>query len=99
MCDTRDKSLKTGSGNERNNITKNPHPTLKPVSLCEYLARLVLPPERETPRKIVVPFAGTGSEMAGALRAGWDEVVGIEYEEEYCGIAEKRIPALEVQGE
>jgi site-specific DNA-methyltransferase (adenine-specific) len=99
MCGTRDKSLKTGSGNERNNITKNPHPTLKPVSLCEYLARLVLPPERETPRKIVVPFAGTGSEMAGALRAGWDEVVGIEYEEEYCGIAEKRIPALEVQGD
>jgi site-specific DNA-methyltransferase (adenine-specific) len=80
-------------------ITKNPHPTLKPVSLCEYLARLVLPPKRETPRKIVVPFAGTGSEMAGALRAGWDEVVGIEYEEEYCDIAEKRIPALEVQGE
>jgi site-specific DNA-methyltransferase (adenine-specific) len=99
MCGTRDKSLKTGSGNERNNITKNPHPTLKPVSLCEYLARLVLPPKRETPRKIVVPFAGTGSEMAGALRAGWDEVIGIEYEEEYCDIAEKRIPALEVQGD
>ena len=77
----------------------NSHPTLKPISLCEYLAKLILPPERESSRKIIVPFAGTGSEMAGSLKAGWDEVIGIEYEEEYCEIAEKRIPGLLNNGE
>lgn len=67
--------LKSGTNNsakdgERNpNLTtKNPHPTLKPVSLCEYLAKLILPPTENS--KLIVPFAGTGSEMAGALKAG-----------------------------
>lgn len=69
----------------------NPHPTVKPLALTEHLARLLLPPERDTPRRILVPFAGSGSEIIGALRAGWDEAVGIEREPEYVAIAEKRI--------
>ena len=69
----------------------NNHPTVKPLSLCEYLARLLLPPERDTPRRLLVPFAGSGSEILGALEAGWDEAVGIEREVEYCDIAERRI--------
>ncbi|HEX6956383.1 MAG TPA: DNA methyltransferase, partial [Ferrovibrio sp.] len=70
---------------------KNTHPTVKPLALTEYLARLLLPPERDTPRRILVPFAGSGSEIIGALRAGWDKAVGIEREPEYVAIAEQRI--------
>ena len=44
-----------------------------------------------TPRRLLVPFCGSGSEIIGALRAGWDEVVGIEIEPEYIEIAEQRI--------
>lgn len=73
---------------------RNHHPTVKPLDLCEWLARLILPPIRETPRRLLVPFSGSGSEMIGALRAGWDEVVGIELSAEYVEIAEHRIKAL-----
>lgn len=70
---------------------RNHHPTVKPLALCEYLARLILPPKRDTPRRLLVPFSGSGSEMIGALLAGWDEVVGIEREAEYVAIAEARL--------
>lgn len=71
----------------------NTHPTLKPIDLCKYLARLILPPPRVDgkPRRLLVPFSGAGSEMIGALQAGWDEVVGIELEAEYDTIAKARI--------
>jgi len=70
---------------------QNTHPTVKPLELCKYLATLLLPPEREMPRRILVPFAGSGSEMIGALLAGWDEVVGIERERDYVAIANARL--------
>lgn len=74
---------------------KNHHPTVKPIALTKYLATLLLPPKEYTPRKILVPFAGVASEMIGAIQAGWEEVVGIELEREYCEIAEKRIEYYE----
>jgi site-specific DNA-methyltransferase (adenine-specific) len=74
------------------------HPTLKPLKLTEYLARLLLPPartrEREPsspPRTLLVPFCGAGSEMIGGLCAGWDEVVGIDSDPKACEWAEQRI--------
>lgn len=70
---------------------KNGHPCVKPLWLCQYLATLILPPARKTPRRLLVPFSGTGSEIIGALLAGWDEVVGIELDENYIRIAEFRI--------
>ena len=79
------------AGAGRNGGTRNPHPTVKPIALTTYLARLILPPERDTPRRILVPFAGTGSEIIGARLAGWDEAIGIELEPEYAAIAEARI--------
>lgn len=69
----------------------NRHPTVKPLELCKYLATLLLPPARETPRCILVPFAGSGSEMIGCLLAGWDEVIGIEKDRGYVAIAEARL--------
>jgi len=55
---------------------RNGHPTIKPIELARYLARLILPPGEG--RRLLVPYAGVGSEMIGALRAGWGHVVGIQ---------------------
>lgn len=69
------------------------HPTLKPIALAKYLATLLLPPENYAPRRILVPFSGVGSEMIGAALAGWEQIVGIEFDTEngYVDIAHKRI--------
>lgn len=69
----------------------NIHPTVKPINLIKYLTTLLLPPVEYAPRRIMVPFAGSGSEMIGAMLAGWEDVVGIERESEYAEIARKRI--------
>ena len=72
---------------------KNSHPTLKPIDLCTYLAKMLLPPVEYSPRRIFVPFAGAGSEMIGAGRAGWDEIEGVELDTdgEYIPTANKRL--------
>ena len=64
----------------------NKHPTVKPTALTKWLATLLLPPDSVKPRRLLVPFAGSGSEMVGAIQAGWDEVVGIEQSEQYAEI-------------
>jgi len=76
----------------RKSARHNPHPCCKPLALCEYLARLIVPPPeyRDTAR-LLVPFAGSGSEMIGAVQAGWQNVAGIEISEEYIEIAKQRI--------
>jgi site-specific DNA-methyltransferase (adenine-specific) len=75
--------------NKREKINNN-HPCLKSIDLCTYLATLLLPPLEYAPRRILVPFAGAGSEMIGCLKAGWEEIVGIELIEEYIPIIEAR---------
>jgi hypothetical protein len=82
------KNPRAGAG--RGGGAKNFHPTVKPIALCEYLARLIMP---ANPDAILVPFSGSGSEMIGALRAGWPVVVGIERENPYVEIARRRIAA------
>jgi DNA modification methylase len=83
-------SPRTGAG--RSSGSRNHHPTLKPIALTSYLAKLILPPKRvDTQRCLLVPFSGSGSEIIGALQAGWDDVTGIEQSEEYCAIARARI--------
>lgn len=69
----------------------NDHPTIKPLALCEYLARLILQPERKAPRRLLVPFSGSGSEMIGALSAGWDHVSGIEKDDQFVATARRRL--------
>jgi hypothetical protein len=69
----------------------NVHPTVKPIDLTRYLATLLLPPSSVKRRRLLVPFSGSGSEMAGGILAGWDEVVGVEQSAEYCAIAEQRL--------
>jgi hypothetical protein len=72
---------------------KNEHRTVKPLSLTTWLATLMLPPTRASggARRLLVPFAGSGSEMIGALRAGWEEVVGIELDEGHAATARERL--------
>ncbi len=80
-------SPRAGAG--RTGGARNHHPTLKPISLTEYIARLIMPPCQDS--MLLVPFSGAGSEVIGALKAGWSIVVGIEREEEYVAISRARI--------
>lgn len=68
---------------------RNTHPTVKPIDLCAYLAKLLLPPGGS--RRLLVPFSGSGSEIIGALRAGWLEAVGIENDPGYVAASRHRI--------
>jgi DNA modification methylase len=68
----------------------NAHPTVKPLKLTEYLARLIKPAGGGD---LIVPFSGSGSEMRGAQLAGWERVVGIEQDPAYIAIARKRLSA------
>jgi DNA modification methylase len=80
------------AGANRKTGARNHHPTLKPIDLTRYLARLILPPARANGvRRILVPYSGVGSEMIGAMRAGWDQIEGIEMEADYVQIAEARL--------
>jgi len=69
----------------------NSHPTVKPLALCKWLATLLLPPDAYAPRRLFVPFAGSGSEMIGADIAGWEEIIGVEFMAEYTQLAKSRI--------
>jgi len=89
MAGTLDKSLKTGSGNERNNVMKNNHPTVKPQSLMEYLCTLTRTP---TGGIVLDPFMGSGTTGIACVKTGRD-FIGIEMDEQYFEIAEKRIEA------
>jgi DNA modification methylase len=92
MSGTSNQSLKTGSGNTRNNLRHNCHPTVKPIELNKYLANLILPSKRgSAPRRLLVPFCGSGSEIIGGLLAGWESVTGIERDTGFVEIAAARI--------
>jgi site-specific DNA-methyltransferase (adenine-specific) len=80
-----------GIGSNRSRQVKNNHPTVKPLALCQWLATLLLPPAAYAPRRLLVPFSGSGSEMIGGLQAGWDLVMGIEKEAEYVELTQARI--------
>jgi len=86
MSGTKDKSLLTGTGNERNNMNQNFHPTVKPIKLMQYLVRLITPPNG----KILDPFCGSGTTGIACKLEGF-EFVGIEQDPEYTKIAQARI--------
>lgn len=69
----------------------NIHPTQKPIALTKWLATLLLPPKEYAPRRILVPFAGMGSEAIGTLLAGWEETVAVELYQDYCDAMEGRV--------
>jgi site-specific DNA-methyltransferase (adenine-specific) len=63
----------------------NIHPTVKPLKLMRYLARLVTPPGGV----VLDPFAGSGTTGLAARAEGFESVL-IEREAEYCRIIERR---------
>ena len=76
---------------QRNNsVASNNHPTVKPTELMQYLVKLV------TPKNGIVldPFMGSGSTGKACMLEGFD-FIGIELDEEYIKIAEKRIAYAE----
>jgi site-specific DNA-methyltransferase (adenine-specific) len=66
--------------------SQNFHSTVKPIALMEYLIRLVTPPGGV----VLDPFMGSGSTGCAAVKLGF-KFIGIEQDEEYVGIARKRI--------
>ena len=68
--------------------TSNNHPTLKPIALNEKILKLFKTPNDD---KIVYPFAGSGSEVIGGLKAGFTNWVGCEINPDYVEIAKARI--------
>lgn len=69
---------------------QNFHPTVKPVSLMQYLCRLITP----ATGIVLDPFMGSGTTGIGAVTEGFS-FIGIEREKEYCEIARARIRAWE----
>lgn len=67
---------------------ENKHPTLKPISLNTQILKLFKTPN---PQKIIFPFAGSGSEIIGGIKAGFNDWNGCELSSEYIKIANARI--------
>ena len=67
---------------------QNNHPTLKPIDLNYRILKLFKLP---TDQKICYPFAGSGSEIIGGIKAGFENWVGCEINAEYVAIANARI--------
>jgi len=65
---------------------KNNHPTVKPLSLMEYLIKLVT---REN-AIVLDPFLGSGTTAIACVKLN-RQFIGIEKEAEYIKIAEARI--------
>jgi site-specific DNA-methyltransferase (adenine-specific) len=76
------------SANPKHSIQSNFHPTVKPVRLMQYLARLITPPNG----KVLDPFNGSGTTGIACVLEGF-EYTGLELDEEYCKISEARISA------
>ena len=67
-------------------VSRNVHPTVKPIALMRWLVRLVCPPGGV----VLDCFAGSGSTGCATVLEGFD-FVGIEREAEYVEVARVRI--------
>jgi site-specific DNA-methyltransferase (adenine-specific) len=75
-----------GMFKDRNTVSKNFHPTVKPTDLMRQLIRLVTPPGGV----VLDPFTGSGSTGKAAILEGF-EFIGCELTEEYLPIIEGRL--------
>ncbi len=64
----------------------NNHPTVKPISLCDWLVKLVTPPNGI----VLDPFNGSGSTGRAAMINEF-KYIGIDLSQEYIDISERRI--------
>lgn len=98
--DTGGESVRTGFGDtgtvarffycakasKRERGAGNTHPTVKPLTLCDWLVKLVTPPGGT----VLDPFMGSGSTAVAARAAGF-KFVGIELDDAHLTIARNRI--------
>lgn len=82
---------KNGTGTVRG-VSKNDHPTVKPIALMRYLIKLITPEGG----KVLDPFMGSGSTGMAAVLEGKD-FVGMEMDKDYLEIAEARVAWAEKQ--
>jgi len=97
-CEGLEEVMKKGNGSHNGRVdtdpvsarfqtmTKNHHPTVKPVSLMRYLCKLITPPHG----MVLDPYMGSGSTGIACKLEGFD-FTGIEIDPEYIKIAEARI--------
>ena len=71
---------------EREDGTKIQHPTVKPLTLLEWLVELITPPNGT----VLDPFAGSGTTLQAALNKGFTPI-GIEQDADYIKLIEKRL--------
>ena len=71
---------------EREDGTKIQHPTVKPLTLLEWLVELITPPGGT----VLDPFAGSGTTLQAALNKGFTPI-GIEQDADYIKLIEKRL--------
>ena len=71
---------------EREDGTKIQHPTVKPLTLLEWLVELITPPGGI----VLDPFAGSGTTLQAALNKGFTPI-GIEQDADYIKLIEKRL--------
>lgn len=67
-------------------LTGNNHPTVKPLSLCDWLVKMVTPPNGI----VLDPFNGSGSTGKAAILNDF-RYIGIDLSQEYLDISEARI--------
>jgi site-specific DNA-methyltransferase (adenine-specific) len=80
---------KDGTATDRVTITRNAHPTVKPLKLMQYLLTLGSRPGDT----VLDPFLGSGTTAMAAKSLG-RRIIGIEREREYFEIAKARVAAI-----
>lgn len=91
------RNKETETPHQRNkSVAVNNHPTLKPIALNERILKLFKTPNED---KIVYPFAGSGSEVIGGIKAGFNNWTGCEINPDYVEIAKARIDHWTTQDE
>jgi len=85
-----EKTLKGENGTPYGRWKKleNNHPTLKPIDLNAKILKLFKTPNEQ---RICYPFAGSGSEIIGGLKADFQNWTACEINQEYVDIANARI--------
>lgn len=78
--------VRGNDNNAKDQKAKNHHPTVKPIALMRWLARLVTPPDGV----VLDPFMGSGTTGVACVEEGFS-FIGIEREAEYHAIATARV--------
>jgi DNA modification methylase len=74
------------NSSERPRAGDTAHPTVKPLTSCSYLVRLVTPPGGT----VLEPFAGSGTTLEACVIEGF-HAIGIEREADYLPLIEQRL--------